>query len=310
MRAIVTDDYGSAPRRAEVETPTAGPGQVRVAIRHASLNGLDNAVSQGYLRGMMEHVFPVVLGKDYSGTVDQVGDGVTDFAVGDDVFGVVLTWPLREGSFADYVVLAERPYVAPVPAGLDPATAAVIGLAGSAAMGCIEAVKPAAGETILVSGATGGVGAFAMQMAAARGATVIATATPGAEDDHVRGLGATHVVDYTGDVAGQVRELAPAGVDMVLHLAGDPQGLADLLIHSGRFASLLGVGPEQLGDRPITATSIIAEPVRPTLDRLAAEVAAGRLRIPVQRSYALDDVPKAFADFAVGTLGKLAVTIA
>jgi NADPH:quinone reductase-like Zn-dependent oxidoreductase len=310
MRAIVTDDYGSAPRLAEVPTPTAGPGQVRVAIRHASLNGLDNAVSRGYLRGMMDHIFPVVLGKDYAGTVDQVGDGVTEFALGDEVFGVVLSWPLREGSFAEYAVLAEQPYVARTPAGLDPATAGVIGLAGSAAMGCLDAVQPGAGDTMLVSGATGGVGAFVMQVAAARGATVIATATPGPEADHVRGLGATYVVDYTGDVPGQVRALAPGGVDIALHMAGDPQALADLLVHGGRFASLLGVGPEQLGDRPITATSVIAQPERPLLERLAADVAAGRLRIPVQRSYAFDDVPKAFDDFAAGTLGKLAVTIA
>ena len=310
MRAIVTDDYGSAPRLTDLEAPTAGPGQVRVAIRHASLNGLDNAVSRGYLQGMMEHAFPVVLGKDYAGTIDQVGEGVTDFAVGDDVFGVVLTWPLHEGSFAEYVVLAEKPYVARIPAGLDPATAGVIGLAGSAAMGCINAVKPSAGDTMLVSGATGGVGAFVMQVAAARGVTVIATATPGAETDHVLGLGAKHVVDYAGDVTAQVRELAPGGVDIALHMAGDPHALADLLVHGGRFASLLGIGPEQLGDRPITASSIIAEPERPLLEHLAAEVASGRLRIPVQRSYSLDDVPNAFNDFAAGTLGKLAVTIA
>lgn len=310
MRAIVTDDYGSAPRLADVDTPVAGPGQVRIAIRNASLNGLDNAVSRGYLRGMIEHVFPVVLGKDYAGRVDQVGEGVTDFAVGDDVFGVVLTWPLREGSFADYVVLAERPHVARIPAGMDHATAGVIGLAGSAAHGCIEAVSPRAGDTVLVSGATGGVGAIAMQLAAARGATVIATATAGMETDHVRQLGAAHVVDYTADLTDQVRRLAPGGLDVALHFAGDPQALAALLVDGGRFASLLGVGPEQLGLPNITATSVIAQPERSLLESLAADIVAGRLRMPVQRSYNLDEVPKAFTDFAAGTLGKLAVAVA
>jgi NADPH2:quinone reductase len=204
-----------------------------------------------------------------------------------------------------------------MPAGLDHATAGARGLAGAAAVGSIDAVSLRKGETVLVSGATGGVGAFVLQLvgafvlqlAAARGATVIATAAAGAETDHVRGLGAAHVVDHTQDLASQVREIAPNGVDVVLHFAGDPFALADLLVDRGRFASLLSVGPDQFADHNITATAVFASPQRSLLETLAGEVAAGRLRIPVMRSYTLDEVPNAFADFAAGTLGKLAVTI-
>jgi NADPH2:quinone reductase len=162
---------------------------------------------------------------------------------------------------------------------------------------------------VLVSGATGGVGAFALQMATAKGVTVLATARSGAGADHVRRLGAGHVVDYTGDLTAQVRRIAPDGVDVVLHFAGDAFALADLLAEGGRFVSLLSVGQDQLAGRPIAASAVYATPHRDLLETLGSAVAAGRLAIPVQRSYALAESPRAFTDFAAGKLGKLAVSI-
>ena len=117
------------------------------------------------------------------------------------------------------------------------------------------------------------------------------------------------VVDFTGDLAAQVRAVAPAGVAAVVHLAGDPAPLADLLAPGGRIASTLGFGPDQLGDRDATATAVMAHADVATLDRLAADAAGGRLRVPVTDTYALEDVPKALAEFRSGTLGKLAVHI-
>jgi len=138
---------------------------------------------------------------------------------------------------------------------------------------------------------------------------VIATAQPGAEADFVQDLGAAHVVDYTGDVVAQVRAIAPDGVSAALHLAGDGAQLADLLAPGGRFASTLGYSPDQLAGRDATATMVMANPDPSTLDRLAADVAEGRLRVPITRSYALHEVPQALADFAAGTIGKLGVTL-
>jgi NADPH:quinone reductase len=309
MRAVVTEDYGKAPSVVTVPTPIAGPGEVRVRVRSSSLNGFDIAVAGGYIKGFMEHDFPVILGRDFAGPVDQVGDGVTGIEVGDEVFGVVLTQPLHAGGFAEYVTVPADHSFTARPPGLDGATAGVIGLAGSAAFGCIDAVAPGAGDTVLVSGATGGVGAFAIQLAVRAGATVIATASSEREREHVRALGAAHVVDHTQDLAAQVRAIAPAGVEAALHLAGDPMTLADLLVPGGRFASLLGVGAEQLGGRDVAATSVIASPNPDLLADVAGQVAAGRLRVPVQSTYALGDVPRAFADFVAGTIGKLAVAI-
>ena len=309
MRAVVTTDYGSAPSLVELDDPVPGPGQVRVKVRHSSVNGLDNAIAQGWVRGLMEHQFPVILGRDFAGTVDAVGEGVTNFALGDDVFGVVLTQPLNAGGFAEYLVLPEEHNLAHIPAGLDHATAGALGLAGSAAIAVVEAVAVGPGDTVLISGATGGVGAVAIQLVTARGATAIATATGDVEAAHVRGLGAAHVVEPGAGLADSVKALAPDGVDVVLHLAGDPAALANLLADGGRFGSLLSATPDQPSERTITVVSTYATPHRGVLDRLGADVVAGRLRIPVQRTYALEDVPRAMTDFQAGTIGKLAISI-
>jgi NADPH:quinone reductase-like Zn-dependent oxidoreductase len=309
MRAVVTEDYGKAPTVTTMPAPTAAADEVRVRVRSSSLNGFDIALAHGHLKGLMEHRFPVILGRDFAGTVDQVGDAVTGFAVGDDVFGVVLTQPLAAGGFAEYLTVPAEHSIASMPAGLDHATAGALGLAGAAAVGALGAVTPGAGDTVLVSGATGGVGAFAIQLAARAGATVIATAVSNEEQSHVRSLGATYAVDHADDLVAQVRAIAPAGVTAALHLAGDPMVVAGLVAPGGRFASLLGVGPDQLPGRDVVATSVIASPRRDLLADLADEVVAGRLRVPVLRTYALADVPRAFADFAAGTMGKLAVSL-
>jgi NADPH:quinone reductase-like Zn-dependent oxidoreductase len=307
MRAIVTTDFGSPAELADTDVPNPGPGEIRIRVRASSLNGFDNAMVHGYLGQFMEHRFPATLGRDFAGTVDEVGDGVTAFAPGDQVFGVVLTQPLHAGGFAEYLVIPEDHNVAAIPTGLDISTAGALGLAGSAALACIEAIAPADGDTVVVCGATGGVGAIVCQLAAAAGATVIATARAGAEHEFVRAHGATHVVDYSGDIAGQVRAIAPGGVDAVVHLAGDPVLLASLIKSGGRFTTLLNADPAP--DRGIVSRPTVATPHRAVLEGLARDVVAGRIRIPVQRTYALTEVPRAFADFAAGTLGKLAIAI-
>jgi NADPH:quinone reductase-like Zn-dependent oxidoreductase len=309
MRAIALADFGVAPALHDLPVPQPGPGEVRVRVRASSVNGFDGAVAAGYLKGMMEYRFPVVLGKDFAGTVEALGPGASRFAVGDPVFGVV-TPALAVRAFAEYLANAEDMGIARLPTGLDPAAAGALGLAGTAALQAVEAVAPGAGETVLVSGATGGVGALAVQLAAARGARVLATARSGEETDFVRDLGAAHAVDYTADLAAAVRAVSPQGVDAVIHLAGDGAALAALLVPGGRFASTLGVGPEQLAGRALTATSVMATATPDVLDRLAAAAAAGRLRVPIRRTYRLEEVPQALAAFGAPHVGKLAVAIA
>jgi NADPH:quinone reductase-like Zn-dependent oxidoreductase len=310
MRAFVLPDFERQPTLADIPMPEAKPGEVLVRVHAASVNGVDLSIASGQLQGMLEYRFPVVLGKDFAGTVEAVGTGVTGFAAGDRVFGVVSDpSPLSSRSFAEYLAVPAGPNLTRVPEGVDFATAGVLGLAGSAALQAVDAVAPAAGETVLISGATGGVGAYAVQLVAARGATVIATAMPGDEENFVRDLGASHAVDYTGDVAEQVREIRPGGVEAVLHFAGDGAALGELLVEGGRLASTLIMSPDQLPVPNASVSGVFANPDAATLDRLAAEVAAGRLKTPIQRTYQLDKVGQAMADFAAGTRGNLAIAL-
>lgn len=309
MRAMAVNSVPETPAVADIDTPRPEAGEVLVKVAASSVNGFDLSVAAGYLQGMMEHRFPLVVGKDFAGTVEALGDGADGFAVGDRVFGVLMKPVLGPGSLAEYVAVPAGYGITHVPAGLDLDAAGALGLAGTAAHDAVEAVAPEKGETVLVSGATGGVGALAVQLAAALGARVIATARPGAETDFVTGLTDTDVtvVDYTADLDSQVRAIAPDGVDAVLHLAGDGTQLAGLLRPGGRLASTLGFGADAVDGLDVTVHTLMADPNSATLDALAARAAVGDLRVPVTATYPLDRAPEAFEAFRGGALGKLAV---
>ncbi|GAA3473429.1 NADP-dependent oxidoreductase [Nonomuraea roseola] len=308
MRAVAFTAFGAAPEVTELPVPEPAPGEVLVQVRASSVNGFDLGVLGGFLKGVYEYEFPVVIGKDFAGVVAAVGEGVNEVTVGDGVFGVVMRPTLGQGGFAEYVAVPQGYGIARLPEGLDHARAGVLGLAGTAALNALDAVAPEAGETVLISGATGGVGALAIQLAVSRGATVIATARPGAETEFVTGLGAAHAVDHA-DLAAGVRAVAPGGVHAALHLAGDGAAVADLLANGGRFASTVHFTPEDAGERDLKATTVMADPDPATLALLAAEVVQGRLRVPVAKVYPLEEAQRAIADFTGGTLGKLAVSI-
>lgn len=309
MRVIAVQGFDTQPTMLEVPTPQPGSGEVLVKVHDSSVNGFDVAVARGYVRGMMEYQFPVVIGKDFSGTISAVGEGVSRFQVGDKVFGVVMRQVLHDGAFGEYVVSPESFAITRMPDGLDFQKAGALGLAGTAALQALEALALQPGDTVLVSGASGGVGAFAVQLAAARGATVIATAKPGEEADFVRDLGAHEAVDYASGLKASVRAIRPQGVDAALHLAGSAADLVALLVPGGRIASAIGFTQEQAEEQDVTVTAVMAMPDPATLDRLADEVVAGRLRVPIQHSYPLEQAPQALADFASGKTGKIAIAV-
>jgi NADPH:quinone reductase-like Zn-dependent oxidoreductase len=306
MRTIALHDFGRAPELTDLPAREPGPGELAIRVQASSINGFDVAVVAGWVRQYMAYRFPVVLGMDFAGTVERVGDGVDAFGPGDPVFGVALAAQLdADGAFAEYLTLPAQYGVARIPDGLETPVAGALGLAGCAARAGLDALQLKAGHTLLLSGATGGVGSIALQYAAGSGVRVVATAQPGEEAELVRDLGAEETVDYTGDLSEQVRAVAPEGVDAVLHLAGDPREQVELLASGGCLASTLLFGADQ---HP-AATSVTADPSPATLDRLAADVAAGRIRVPISRTYALADAPRALADFPRGTLGKYAIRI-
>jgi NADPH:quinone reductase-like Zn-dependent oxidoreductase len=307
MKAIAITEFNAVPGFHEVADPKPGDGEIVVNVEYASVNGMDLMTWLGYIQGAMPYTFPITLGRDFSGTVAGVGAGVTGLKTGDPVFGLLLAMPLQDGTFAPQVKVPAMS-VAKRVKGLDAKTAGALALAGAAAKLAIDAVAPAAGETVLVSGATGGVGALALQMAKLRGAKVIATATA-SQAAFVADLGADETVDYTGDLTAAVRSLHPKGVDIVLHFAGDGVALGSLLKAGGRFASTLGVSNEQLNRKDVKATPIMTIPSPALLGELAAAVASGELRVPITKTYGLDQVGQALKDFGAGAVGKLAVAV-
>jgi NADPH:quinone reductase len=132
--------------------PEPEEGEVLVRVRASSVNGFDVSVANGRLKGMIEHRFPVVLGRDFAGTVEAAGPGVQSPRPGDIVFGVVTKTTLGDGAFGEYVT-APVAYTARVPAGLDLAVAGALGLAGTVALAAVDAVAPLPGQTVLISGA-------------------------------------------------------------------------------------------------------------------------------------------------------------
>jgi NADPH:quinone reductase-like Zn-dependent oxidoreductase len=292
-----------------IDVPSREPAadEVRVAVAAASVNGFDLAVIGGRVWDTMRAEFPVVIGRDFAGVVESMGGDVSELRVGDCVAGTIHA-ALGPGAMGEYVV-QRASTLARVPDGVSLEQAAAVGLAGGAALDVFDALDVTAGDVVLVSGATGGVGLYLVQLLRSHDAVVIATATPGEQEDVVRRLGAGHVVDHTGDLAAQVRAVAPDGVDKVAHLAGDATAVAGLAKPSGRLASLLGASNESVGRDDLTVTAIQARVPAEKLDRLLALVADGELEVVVVATYPLQQAPDAIDAFRAGPLGKIVVTV-
>ena len=296
MKAFALTDFDSAPAITDLPTPEPGPGQVRIRVRAAALNGIDVAVSSGLMRSMVDYRFPVVIGFDGAGIVDAIGEGVTDISIGDAVLGhYTLGSELHHGTLAEHALLTANATVVK-PASLAFTEAAALPLAGSAALKAVEAVDLRPGETVLIAGAGGGVGSFAIQLALAKGATIIATGRPD-DAQRLRGLGAAEVVDYQGDVAEQVRTAHPNGVDALIDMVTfDPDTFAPLAkaVRAGGKVSTLtgGATEEALAAAGLTGQMVSAGTNRDSLTRLIANVEDGTLTIDVERVLALDDADK------------------
>jgi NADPH:quinone reductase-like Zn-dependent oxidoreductase len=310
MKAFALTAPGQPAALADLPDPALAADAVRIRVRAASVNGFDVYQASGFLMGMMEHDLPTVVGRDFAGIVEAVGSERTDVSVADEVLGFIPSAPpLHDGTYADQVTTSNI-VLARKPAALSFEAAAAIPLAGATAVDAVDAVEPGEGDVVLIAGATGGVGSFAVQLAAQRGATVIATARPGAEDDFVRALGASDTVDYsTGDVPGAVRAKYPDGVTALIDLVNRDEAfapMAALVRDGGRIATTLGVADvEALAQRDIRATNIMGSPTPEKLVTLADAAVAGTLRVEVQRTFPLDSANEALQAFSGGTLGKL-----
>src|SRR5215217_9381744 len=307
MRAFTLDSVDTQPGlREDLPSPQVGPGQLLVRVQASSVNPVDVGIAAGHLKDMFAHEFPVLVGRDYAGVVEQVGADGTGFAAGDAVFGFVpgMSPGVHDGSWAELIAVPQD-QVAHLPEGVDLAQAGAAPLAGVTALAVHDALDLTEGDTVLMVGATGGVGTVAVQLAAAAGATVVA---PGLAEDHdyLRGLGVAEVLDRNGDIAAAVREHYPDGVDALLDLVSrSPEELnayAAVVRDGGRIASGAGAA----GDGP-GRTNVGALPGRQNLERLAGLLADGTLSVPIQASYPLAQADQALT--SQHTQGKLAITL-
>lgn len=208
MKALRIDDYGAPLHIDEVPIPSAGQGQVLVENRFTSMNGVDPGRGQGFLRHVFDLKFPWTPGGDVAGRVAAIGEGVSNFKVGDEVFG----YTREAGAYAEYVLL-DATSLAQRPSGLPAEQAAAIALVGQTAAQMLQLAKIRVGQTLLIMGASGGVGTLAIQLARNSGLRVFATAHPG-KAKAVEQLGADRVISSTEALNGLPK------VDALLNLIG------------------------------------------------------------------------------------------
>jgi NADPH:quinone reductase-like Zn-dependent oxidoreductase len=315
MRAVAVHKTGDKPELMELPVPRPAPGEVLVKLEAASVNPIDAGIAEGRLP--MPHVYPLVLGVDGTGRVVEAGEAVRGLKPGDIVHGQFLRAPLGNGTFADYAVVTECPdngALQRVPDGMPADIAAALPTAGMTALGVLEAIGLQAGQSVLIVGATGGVGVFAVQLAAALGAEVIPTARPDA-DRLIQRLGAAQTADYTAvDIAEQVRKTHPEGIDAFLDLTRDQDRFSDyagLVRDGGAAASVTYTAtPELLASERIAVSNFVMQNKPDLLARITAEVASGRITVPIQRTVTLDEAPEVLARNTVGgARGKTTVRI-
>ena len=307
MRGFALSGFDTQPAlRDDLSAPEPGVGDIVVRVRASSVNPVDVFIAAGALKEMAEHVFPVILGRDFAGTVEQVGSGVDRHQVGDAVLGFLLhaNPTVHEGSWAELIAVPEDNYVTAKPATVDFEHAGAAPLGAVTALAALDALAPAAGESVLVVGAGGGVGSFFVQLAAAAGATVIAPALT-EDNEYLRGLGVSEVIDRNIDLGEAVRAAYPDGVDAMLDLATQAPDTS-LLTEGGRLASPLGAA----GEGP-ARFNIMAVPSTANLERVAELLEGGTLRVPLQSSYTLEQAGDALQALpTTHTQGKLGLTIA
>lgn len=299
MRAVRFAEYGGPDvlRVDEVELPHAGPGQVRIAVRAAGVNAMDWKVRAGHLREMIETALPAGTGIDAAGTVDEVGNGVEGVSLGDAVFGS------GSAAYAEHAVLDAW---SAIPDGLSFQEAAGFPVPVETALRILDQVGVQAGQTLLVSGATGGVGTAVVQIAVHRGVRVVGTASA-ANQARLAGLGAA-ATTYGPGLVERVREIAPEGVDAALDLAGSGV-IAELVELTGKPSAVVSIADFSAPEHGAQVSTAGGDGFA-----ACAEAArlwqAGILSIPVQQSFPLQDAAAAQQLSEDGhVVGRLIITV-
>lgn len=303
MRAAMIEDYGDngVVQLIETDPPAPGPGQLLVKVRAAGINPIDWKIREG-AGGRMGLELPIRLGSEAAGTVERLGPGVTGFAPGDAVFGMT-----GSGAFADYVAV-DAAAMTRTPAGMDLVQAAAIPLAALTAWQALfDVAGLEAGQRLLVTGGSGGVGSMAVQLAKAHGAHVTAMAS-GANADYVRGLGADVFVDYTV----QPFEDVLRDLDVVFDtVGGDTFERAFRVLRPGGILVTAVTFPSaDLPRRDVRAARVFARPDADQLAAIRALVEAGQVRPHVAAVLPLAQLREALTRSQGGrTRGKIVLDL-
>jgi NADPH2:quinone reductase len=314
MRAFAVNEFGATGSINQLPIPDPGTGEILVAVHAAGVNVMDPLYVAGVMKDYMEHRFPLVPGIDFAGVVERVGPEVERFAAGDDVYGINSKPFVGAGTFAESVVVGVE-NAAPKPDSLDFAEAAAVPHVGLTALAAIEDADPLPVQTIVVIGATGGVGSFVTQMAAARGATVVAVTTAlGAAQ--AREYGAAETIDYQAtDVPAALRERYPAGVDTIISAYGDVDvvaGVAAALRRGGMVVSpAMRADVAKAALEPMGIVFKSVNRLAPSrLPELTALIDGGQVRVPPITAYPLDATGEALKAMSAGHVrGKLVITV-
>lgn len=295
---VAIDAFGERPAVRNTAVPAAVPdGQLLIRIRAAGVNPVDSLIARGIFTPFPVR-FPLTLGLDFAGMVERTGRGVTRYAEGDRLCGRTI------GSYADYTLVAENETIAPIPENIGFSEAAALPSAGMTALTSVDAAGIDKGSRVLIVGATGGVGSFAVQFAARRGGYVIATARD--EDGaYVKSLGASETVDYTRDEA-----MFPADLDALLDFASGAPALG--ILSSRVRAGGAVVSTRQVADvdtlarRKIRAVNVANKPTVELLGRVIKALAGGEIMTPEIHTFRLEEAARVLALFEHGHVrGKL-----
>jgi NADPH:quinone reductase-like Zn-dependent oxidoreductase len=309
MKAVRFHEYGDANvlRYEDAEQPVPGAGQVRIRVAATSFNPVDDGIRGGYLRGPFPVTLPHIPGIDVAGTVDALGEGVQNLAVGDAVIGFL---PMTADGAAAAYAIAPAEILAPAPTSIPLADAAALPMVGLTAWQALfDDAGLAAGQRVLINGAGGAVGGYAVQLAKRAGAYVIATASPRSAE-RVRSAGADEVIDHT---AAEVTVAEP--VDVLLNLARiapeELVALVALVASGGVVANTVPTIPTP-GDeeRGVRGVGVFVRSDAERLSRLTALVDGGELRVDVAERVPLAELSAVHAKAATGDLsGKVVVVV-
>lgn len=315
MKAITVEVFKGNPALTEIPKPVLKPGQILVKLKAAGLNPTDWKIADGLLDGKMKHVFPLILGVDGAGVVEAIGEGVSLFKTGDKIYGQFLHQPVGEGTYAEYIAVPETAIITRIPKGLSFEQAAALPVAGMTAFQLVRELHLVRGQTVLIAGATGGVGTFATLFANLNGFNVLATARGEAAEKGIKKLGAKVTFDYTqGDLVEQVKRAYPDGVDALIDLVSDAAAFDHLsgVVKPGGVAltTVFTADPEKLkaknlkgGNFEVKGSVSVLESVNEMIE------VAENISIPIQQ-VSLEEAPEALARSKEGrALGKTVIVI-